>query len=143
MTIRYSATILFVIAAAAIAQPADAAQLTIPATILRAIDGDTIEVEAQLWTDTFKRTVIRVRGVDAPEMHGKCEDERQRARAAQAFVAALDTAVILTDIKPDKYGGRYDAGVTLADGRNLAEVLVSAGHARPYHGEKRLPWCDN
>ncbi len=118
-----------------------AAELQIPATILRAIDGDTIEVEAQLWTDTYKRTVIRVRGLDTPEIRGKCQAERDGAQAAKAFVAAQAPAVQLTEIAPDKYGGRYDARVRLADGRDLAAVMVAQGLGRAYSGGRRDGWC--
>lgn len=39
----------------------------------------------------------------------------------------------------DRYG-RTLARVAI-DGRDLVELLVGVGLARPYHGERRLGWC--
>jgi endonuclease YncB( thermonuclease family) len=30
----------------------------------------------------------------------------------------------------DKFGGRFDGSITLADGRDFAQVMLSTGHAR-------------
>lgn len=114
------------------------------ATVLRVIDGDTIRVSIEIWHEQTVITSIRVRGVDTPELKGKCEEERALARKAREFTSTLLSAgsrITLTKIAPDKYGGRYDADVTIIDGRELAAVLIESGLARPYKGEKRGGWC--
>lgn len=97
------------------------------------IDGDTISVDGER---------IRLLGVDSPETHGaKCESERQAGLAAKRFTAeALEWGVVTLERgRRDKYG-RTLAKVFI-DGRDLAELLIEAGHGRAYHGEKRRPWC--
>ncbi len=41
--------------------------------------------------------------------------------------------------KRDKYG-RTLATLT-ANGRDVGDVLIGEGLARPYHGERRKSWC--
>ena len=47
----------------------------------------------------------------------------------------------LIGVKDDKFGGRVDAGILLADGRDFARAMMDAGHARPYAGGRRESWC--
>ena len=64
------------------------------------------------------------------------------ALAARDFVRELvGEEVVLLDVEQGKYAGRVVAGVRLADGRDLATVLIEAGRGRPYDGGKRESWC--
>lgn len=125
----------------------------IRATVLRTIDGDTIEIKAQVWPLMYAIEPSRIRGVNAPEIHGRCLAEKVAALDASAFVAALISqstdrdgdrpVVLLSDIERDKFG-RILATITVPSASgpiDLSERLIGAGHARPYHGEKRLSWC--
>lgn len=81
-------------------------------------------------------------GVDAPEIRGKWQSEKDAAREAKQYtVARLRGAKVieLTNIRRGKYF-RLLADV-LVDGKNLAEELITAGHARPYSGGSRGGWC--
>jgi endonuclease YncB( thermonuclease family) len=40
----------------------------------------------------------------------------------------------------DRYGRTL--AVVLADGRDVAEVLIGEGLAREYHGGRREGWCE-
>jgi len=84
-----------------------------------------------------------VRGIDAPELRGRCEAERQLARRATAYVrAALASGEVrLTNISGGKYYGRILADVTTVEGNSIAAALLRNGLARPYKGRKRAPWC--
>src|SRR4051794_37522771 len=53
------------------------------AAVTRVIDGDTIEARVHVWIGEDIVTRVRVAGIDAPELHGKCESETARARAAK------------------------------------------------------------
>ncbi|MFD2177699.1 thermonuclease family protein [Veronia pacifica] len=89
-----------------------------------------------------KRVHARVKGLDAPEIHGKCEFEKQKAREAKQFTVALlrgAEVIRLTNIERCKYF-RLLADVEI-DGEQLAEKLIKAWLARPYDGGKRLGWC--
>jgi len=37
--------------------------------------------------------------------------------------------------------GKYFRILVDVDGKNLADGLIKAGHARAYDGDKRLGWC--
>ncbi len=86
---------------------------------------------------------VRIRGMDAPEIRGKCEAEREGAlRARDELVAILTRAkeIRLVDVARDKYF-RILATVT-ADGRDVSAALVKIGLARHYEGGTRLGWCE-
>lgn len=115
----------------------------INARVVRVIDGDTLEVEVRIWFSQDITVNVRVLGVDTPEMKGKCPTETEAAKRAGMFVhsnAPPGGLIKLHNIKPDKYAGRVDAVVELADGRNLAQALIAAGHARAYKGGERKSW---
>lgn len=107
-----------------------------PATLGRVIDGDT----AVLITAEGEKTV-RFKGLDAPEMKGECEWERQAALQARAEVQRLLSSGQITLEKPsrDKYG--RVAAFVLVDGRPIHATMIQAGLARPYTGGKRRGWC--
>ena len=114
----------------------------VPADVLSVYDGDTFTALAHPWPDIDVTVRVRVKGVDAPEIRGKCESEKERARAARHRVRALvKDGVSLTAISDDKYN-RKAAHVILPDGRDLADILVSEGYGRRYDGGKRESWCD-
>ena len=115
-----------------------------PAEVVRVIDGDTIEVMASPWPDVTIRATVRLVGVNAPELRGKCEEEKAAAKAAAAFVEERigGTRIWLVDPEPDpSFGTRTLARVLDAGGRDLAEALIAAGLGRPYEGGKREGWC--
>ena len=116
----------------------------ISARVIRVIDGDTLEVEVRIWFGQDVTVNVRVLGVDTPEMKGKCPAEIEAAKKAGMFTLKLAPPgglVQLHNVKPDKFAGRVDAIVKLADGRDLAAALIAAGLARPYAGDKRQSWC--
>jgi len=106
-------------------------------------DADTFRVNIKEWPDIIgKRVPIRVIGVDAPEIRGKCQAEKVAARKAKQFtVAALRSGKVieLRNIKRGKYF-RILANVYI-DGKNLSNKLIRAGHGRFYSGGKRAGWC--
>lgn len=107
-------------------------------------DADTFRVNIQGWPDIIGRRIpIRVRGVDAPEIRGKCESEKIAARAAKKYtVLSLRSAktIELRNIQRGKYF-RIIADVYI-DGWSLSKALIKAGHGRKYSGGKRMGWCD-
>jgi len=107
-------------------------------------DADTFRASIDGWPDIIGESMsIRVNGIDAAEMRGKCQKEKDMARAAKkATVAMLREAkqIELRNMKRGKYF-RIIADVYV-DGKNLGEALVKQGLAREYHGGKRKGWCD-
>lgn len=98
-----------------------------------AVDGDTLRIGD---------TLVRVMGLDAPEMHGRCPRESNLARAARDRLSELIARGVR--IEPhgrDRYG-RLLAVVRESHGRDVAAILISEGFARPYDGHgRRAPWC--
>jgi micrococcal nuclease len=117
----------------------------IAARVLSVVDGDTIEVRVRIWLDQDVDTLVRLDGANAPEMNGRCPQERARAAAAREFVdrRIAGAAVALTDIRRDKYGGRVLARVRLGSVEDLSAELIRHGHARAYAGGARTDWCKN
>ena len=111
--------------------------------VIRIIDGDTIVVRAHPWLGVFIETRVRLAGIDAPELRGRCDGETALAVQARDRLAELLAAgtARLDDIRHDKYGGRVRARVLDGEGGDVGAALVAAGLARPYHGERRQPWC--
>ena len=99
-----------------------------------AVDGDTVRRNGVL---------IRVVGVDTPELRGKCEAERAAARLARDRVAEIGRAGVAIEVVPrrDRYG-RTLAILRDRQGRNVAEILIAEGLGRPYDGRgARASWC--
>jgi endonuclease YncB( thermonuclease family) len=127
------------------ASPAAAERVPGPFTaeVLRAVDGDTLEVKVSVWLGVQVNTLVRIRGIDTPEKRGKCPREIELAQKA-ADVLRIETTprVVLRNVEGDKYFGRVDADVTTSpDGLDLGEAMLRSGLARPYAGEKRGDWC--
>lgn len=115
----------------------------VPADVVAVIDGDTLSVRAHIWLGQEVTTLVRLAGIDTPELKGECESERVRARAARDYLerAVVNGPVTLAQIRYEKYAGRVMARVAAADGGDLSERMIAAGFARAYDGGKRLPWC--
>ena len=114
-----------------------------PAEVVRVIDGDTFEARVRIWPGMDVTTRVRLRGIDAPELHARCDDERVKALAARDALARLlaEGSVGISRIGQDKYGGRVDADVSTARTPNVSEALFDGGYARRYSGGRRASWC--
>jgi endonuclease YncB( thermonuclease family) len=112
----------------------------VSAEILRVIDGDTLLVEARPWPQQTMEVYVRIRGIDAPEMHSSCADVRREgidARHALESLTSGSSEIQLTQIAGDKYFGRILADVTLSDGRNPAQDLLEEGIVQAYNGGRK------
>jgi len=115
----------------------------VAAMVERVVDGDTLAVRAKVWLGQEIVVLVRLRGIDAPELRGDCADEIARAGSAAAALASYIGAgpVTLRRIEGDKYFGRVVADVTAPVG-DLGALLVNRGLVRPYQGGARAPWCE-
>lgn len=96
------------------------------------VDGDTA------WVDGEK---IRVGGIDAPEIDGKCSYERSLAQRAKHRLSELLSSepFAVARVGRDRYG-RTLATVYLRTRGDVGSVLVDEGLARVWMG-RRMPWC--
>jgi micrococcal nuclease len=113
------------------------------AALLRVIDGDTVAVRIQIWLGQELVTKVRLKGIDAPELNGACPSEITRAHAAREALIGLigHGDVKLTEIMPDKYGGRVVARLWSSAGVDLGAALVTRGHAKIWRGRRETTWC--
>lgn len=111
--------------------------------VLRTIDGDTFDARVALWPGRELTTRVRLRGIDAPELHAQCEAEFRKAETSTRALRAMlgEGSVAIFNIGPDKYGGRVVADVSTRQTPNVSSALVAAGHARIYLSGRRQGWC--
>ena len=114
-----------------------------PAEVLRVIDGDTFEARVRVWPGLDVDTKIRLRDVDAAELHARCAGELAQAQAARTALEAMlaDGGVAISRVGVDKYGGRVDAAVSTRNTADVSAALLKGGNARSYGGGKRGSWC--
>jgi endonuclease YncB( thermonuclease family) len=108
-------------------------------------DGDTIHVDLDLGFgvqldshDLDGKPVIscRVFGSNAPEL------STAAGKAALAYGQTLLKSgdhVTVVSHGYDKYGGRFDGAITLADGSDFAAQMIAAGHAVFWDGTGPKP----
>ena len=119
------------------------------ATVLRVIDGDTLEVSVSLWPGLVAEYSIRVRGVDAPEIRRVgCEEERAWGEEARAQIAKLypsGTIIRLENVERDSFFGRVVADVRRWRSDRwlyLKDELLERGLAVEWTPEMEdVPWC--
>ena len=113
-----------------------------PALVVRVVDGDTFEARVRIWLGQDVTTLVRIRDIDAPELHGNCPGEPAAALAARTHLAEVlaDGQVLLGRVGHDKYGRRIDATVRLPSGRDVGQEMLESRHARPMK-RSRVKWC--
>lgn len=93
------------------------------ATLLRVVDGDTLELECDLGFRTFVRQVFRLVGVNCPEMN-TAEGKAARQYTEAWFASDKQCVIQTVRDKREKYG-RYLARVLDAQGRCLNADLIN------------------
>lgn len=84
----------------------------VEATIVRVVDGDTLSVRVHIWLGQDVRVMVRLSGIDAPEMRGKCDEERVLAVAATDYLKKFEgVQVVLSEVSNGKFAGRVLAVV--------------------------------
>jgi endonuclease YncB( thermonuclease family) len=113
------------------------------ANVLRVLDGDTFEARVRLWPGLEITTKVRLRGIDAPEMKARCDEEIAKALAARDTLQAIldEGEVVISAVALDKYGGRVLADVSTRTTPDISTALLNAGLVRSYAGRRREPWC--
>lgn len=146
-----SPTLPFLFAALLTALPAHPSEKLsgpLKATITEVVDGDTVKARVQIWLHQTIDVSVRLRGIDTPELRGRCHEERMLARRAQRRLNTLlqsETGyapVTLSNISQGKYGGRVIAIVQNREGHSLGDILLQEKIAKPYQKRRsKNHWC--
>ena len=120
------------------------------ATIVKIIDGDTVDVDIDLGFNVVLRDErVRIAGIDTPESRTRDLEEKKFGLAAKERVKELlgKTCALKTQINKsgeDMKGkfGRILGDFNVYDAKTdswkmLTQVLISEGHAVPYHGQNK------
>jgi len=110
--------------------------------VIKVYDGDTITIASKLPYEKSElyRFSVRLNGIDAPEIKGKTEDEKNAAHISQEALEKLilHKHVILKNTNIEKYG-RILADVYCGD-LHLNQWLLDNNLAVPYNGKtKQIP----
>lgn len=109
---------------------------TYRAVITHQVDGDTVGATLDLGLRLSAEVPVRLYGINCPE------HDTPAGKAAAAFTADWcarhSDIVIVTQKNPEKYG-RWLGTLVAADGENLNDELVAAGHALAYDGHGPKP----
>jgi endonuclease YncB( thermonuclease family) len=113
---------------------------TYSALVLAVHDGDTFTAEVDLGFQVHVVTSVRLLGCNAIEL----ADPGGVEAGEHLRGLLLGQGIYLRTVKPDKFGGRYDAQVTVTIAGvalDLATVLIEQGWAAPWDGKgpKRVP----
>jgi micrococcal nuclease len=103
------------------------------------IDGDSFRLDGE---------IVRIFGYDAPEgLHPRCETERMSGYAAQEALRRILAGSRLTVERRGKDRHGRTLARVLANGRDIAELMISAGHGVAYvcpnnaDCPDRMDWC--
>ena len=109
--------------------------------LVEVIDGDTFRAKVKIWLGQTVTVKVRLKGVDTPEMRGKCAAERKLAQEAKSFAKKWlkENQTRLVGVHYGTYAGRVLA-TTQGNGGTLGAALLSAKLAKPYRG-RRAMWC--
>ena len=120
------------------------------ATIVKVVDGETVDVEIDLGVGiVLSDERVRIAGIDTPESRTRDKVEKKFGLAAKARLKQLlgKTCTLKTQINKNgedmkgKFGrilGDFDVYDNKTDSwQPVTKVLVSEGHAVPYHGQNK------
>lgn len=104
------------------------------ATLVKVVDGDTIDIDVDLGFRLTVRQRCRLKGLNCPEKKGVTKAAGDAATAfSAAFLGSLGSNLVIRSAKPyadDKYG-RFLVDV-FVDGKSLNEALLLNKHAVPF-----------
>jgi len=120
------------------------------ATIIKIVDGDTVDVDIDLgFGIVLSDERVRIAGIDTPESRTRDLEEKKFGLAAKARVKQLlgKTCVLKTQINKSGEDMKGKFGRILGDfnvydsdtdsWKLLTSILISEGHAVPYHGQNK------
>jgi micrococcal nuclease len=105
--------------------------------VIRVVDGDTIEVMADLGFSVWIKITVRLYGINTPESRTANLEEKKRGIAAKERLHELidGKTIILVSKEVDKYGRALgELFLTPQDSISINKQLIEEGHAKEYFG---------
>ena len=107
--------------------------------VISIYDGDTLRVNIDSFPDIVGKNIrIRIKGIDAPEIKGKCQTEIDLAIMARDYLRNAinqSSQIELRNIERGKYF--RIVGELYIDGENISKGLLKEKLAYIYHGGKK------
>lgn len=106
------------------------------ATVVSVHDGDTLTLDVDLGFFVHVVVPFRLAGINAREL---AQPGGPEARDHLAMLLPAGAVVTVASIKPDKFGGRWDAAITCDIFGDLAAELVASQWAAAWDGTGPKP----
>ena len=111
------------------------------ATVIKVVDGDTIDAMVDLGFGTWKKVRIRMHGINAPESRTRDLEEKKKGLAAKARLIEMleenEKHFILISHGVGKFGRCLGEIYVKGHNTSLNKQLISEGHGTEYFGGKR------
>ena len=111
------------------------------ATVVKVVDGDTIDAMVDLGFGTWKKVRIRMHGINAPESRTRNLEEKKKGLAAKARLVEMleenEKHFILISHGVGKFGRCLGEIYVKGHNTSLNKQLISEGHGTEYFGGKR------
>lgn len=111
--------------------------------VVKVYDGDSITVASKIFdSKKIYRFSVRLKGIDAPEIRGKTQEEKNAAIISRNALRekVMGEIVLLEDVKKEKYG-RLLANI-YCNNTNVNEWMLINNFAIPYDGGKKKDFED-
>ena len=110
-------------------------------TVIKVVDGDTIDAMVDLGFGTWKKVRIRMHGINAPESRTRNLEEKKKGLAAKARLIEMleenENHFILISHGVGKFGRCLGEIYIKGHNTSLNKQLISEGHGTEYFGGKR------
>ena len=111
--------------------------------VISIYDGDTLRVNIDSFPDIIGKNIrIRIKGIDAPEIKGKCQKEIDLAIMARDYLRNAINQSSLIELRNIERGKYFRiVGELYIDGENISKGLIKEKLVYIYHGGKKRSWC--
>ena len=109
-------------------------------TVLRVVDGDTVDALVVLGFSTHRKIRIRLYGINAPESRTRDLEEKKLGLAAKERLKQLveeNEEIVLKSHGVGKYGRCLGEIFIKGNDLSLNKQLINEGHGVEYYGGKR------
>jgi|MDTE01.1.fsa_nt_gb micrococcal nuclease len=115
---------------------------TYQATILRIVDGDTVDVDIDLGFSVWlKKQRVRMMGIDTPESRTRDKEEKVRGLLSKKKLAELCPvgSIVQLMTAKDKNKGKFGRilGTLVVNGVDVNQWLIENNYAVPYLGQSK------